>query len=123
LRWLPLAAAALGAWLILNGVAHDIGVWNVARADGRAYDLRYASLLALGVTLVAAGALQIWCASAMRRGEPWARGLSAATAGFVMVHIVLLIPIFPAWGLLAFHAGWLGVLAWERWGRSGSSAG
>lgn len=105
MRWMPIAVGLAGAWTIANGVAHDIGVWNAARSGGWAYDLRYASLMGLGVTLAFAGALQVWGAFAMRRGERWGRVLAIAAGAFVAVQIVILIPILPAIGLLVVQAG------------------
>lgn len=116
MKWLAWAALALAAWTILNGIAHNVGVWNVARADGRAYDLRYASLLALGWSLVGAGALQAWGAREMWRDTRRGAWLAGAAAAFVIVLVLIYAPIFPAWGLLAMHVAllvWI-TISWVR---------
>lgn len=108
---LPFAALALGAWVVLTGVAHTVGVLRVALDEGKPYDLRLASLLGLGLTLVFAGLLQAGASRGLRAGARWARLLSAASALFVAGHVLLLAPILAAWGLLALQAAHLVLLA------------
>lgn len=114
--WLWRATGLLGAWTLANGVGHTVGVWSAARAAGQAYDLRYASLVALGASLAFAGALQLWSAWAQRGGERGSLVLGGAAALFVVAQVLLFAPILPAFGLLALQVAWLAwaAAAWRR---------
>jgi hypothetical protein len=87
------AHAVLAVWLLINGVAHQIGLlYGAWRGTLRhAGDLE--AMLAVGVGLLVAGALVSWSLPALARGS----------AGFALVALALLAGVVLA---IATRFGW-----------------
>lgn len=110
-RVLAPATLALGAWVALNGLGHMAGSLRVGLAEHKPYDFRFASLLLLGLALVFAGALQMAAFRPLRRGSRGALLLAGGASLFTVGLVLLMLPVFPAWGTLALDVAHLGLLA------------
>lgn len=86
----------LAVWLLVNGVAHQLGVLIGAWRGTLRQPEDLAALLAVGAGLLVVGALVSWSLASLIRGVA---GPSLA-ALFVLVPVVLLIAARYGWGFL-----------------------
>jgi hypothetical protein len=84
----------LGLYLI-GGLAHIQGVMETATRRGYPYDFRYAGLVIVGVSIAYAGALCLWAALGLLRGQraAWDRALSGT-----LLLLLVSVPLIPVDG-------------------------
>ncbi len=104
MRWslARITAAATGLWGLLwasAGIGHSVAVWATAYSERGGFDKRLATLLAIGWTMIAVGAILGSCSRRM-----W----SASRAAYNMAAIALVFLLVFA-SLLAFNAGPIGI--------------
>jgi hypothetical protein len=84
----------LGSYTI-GGLAHVQGVIETATRRGYPYDLRYAGLLIVGITIAFAGVLCLWAVRGLARGRrrAWDRALSGT-----LLLLLVSVPLIPVDG-------------------------
>lgn len=111
-------ALVLSALMGYGGVGHIIAVASVHLRSGRAYDFRFATLLATGGILLYGALTNLALARYLARGTDWAFAWSIAVTAAVTVYNALLLPLAaardaagPAFILNMLYVLWAGT-AW-----------
>lgn len=86
-------AVGLSALMLYGGMGHLVAVTSVHIRSGRAYDFRFAALLATGSVLVYGGLTNIALARYLGRGADWAFAWSVAVTSAVTAYTGLLLPL------------------------------
>lgn len=103
-----IAALAVGAWCIINGLLHDI---FVLRSEyGKKYDRELLRLLMDGHVLITCGAMQVISFFGLRHNAHWAYAVAGIAAFSMLVYCAMIWPFLKSVMTILLNTGLLVML-------------
>jgi uncharacterized membrane protein HdeD (DUF308 family) len=94
MSFLSIAALAVGAWCVINGLLHDI---FVLRSDyGKKYDRELLRLLMDGHVLITCGAIMLVSYFGLRHNAHWAYAVDGIAALSLLVYCAMIWPFLKS---------------------------
>ncbi len=94
MNFLPIFTLCTGAWMVLNGLLHDIAILLSER--GKTYDRELLRLLMDGHILLTCGVIQMISWSGLRAHEHWAFYTAGSAAISLLIYCVLIFPFLKS---------------------------
>jgi len=104
-----IATIAVGGWMVLNGILHDIFV--LSSKHGKTYNRDLLRLLMDGHILITCGAIQILSFKGIEEHCHWAYYVSAVACVSSLVYCAMIFPFLKSFGTIALNAALLALLA------------
>ena len=105
-------AVSLGLLVAIPGMLHTAAVIGSAVAAERQYDVRFAWLITTGALLMYTGVINVWLATAMKRGDRSAMCISASATVALLLFLASLHPASDQTVLLLAHGAYLVLILW-----------
>ncbi len=100
---LSIIVLAIGGWMILNGVLHDI---FILRSDhGKKYDRELLRLLMDGHILITCGAMQMISAVGFAKNETWAYYIAGVASISLLIYCTMIFPFLKSIATIILNIG------------------
>lgn len=103
---LALFSLGLGAWMVLNGILHDVFVLR-SRPKGSPYDRELLRLLMDGHILLTCGALQMLASRGLEAHASWGVYVTALASLSLLLYCAMIFPFLKSFGTIVLNSGLL----------------
>ncbi|SRR5258706_3414697 len=101
LKILPFLSLIVGAWMVVNGILHDI---FVLRSDhGKVYNRELLRLLMDGHILMTCGLVQMISFVGLRNNEHWAYYVAGISCISLLIYCALIFPFLKSFGTMLMN--------------------
>jgi hypothetical protein len=108
MTYLPVLSIAVGGWMIVSGLLHDIAV--LRSEHGRQYDRNLLRLLMDGHILITCGVIQMISYSGLHNNESWAYYVSGTACISMLVYCAMIFPFLKSIFTIVLNAVLLALL-------------
>src|SRR5437763_10691175 len=92
--YLPILSICVGAWMVLNGILHDIAV--LRSEHGKQYDRNLLRLLMDGHILITCGMLDMICYAGLQNNERWAYYIAGTACISMLIYCAMIFPFLKS---------------------------
>lgn len=94
LTYIPVISLCIGAWMVLNGILHDIFI--LLSDHGKKYDRDLLRLLMDGHILITCGMIQIIAYNGLKSREPWAYYVAGVACISLLIYCGMIWPFLKS---------------------------
>ncbi len=105
---LPVAVIVVGAWLVINGILHDVFV--LLSEHGKTFDRDLLRLLLDGHILIFSGITLLFCYSGIRQDHQWAYYIAFLVCISMLVYCAMIFRFLKSFGTILLNAALLMLL-------------
>ena len=91
---LSMAVIAVGGWLVINGILHDVFV--LLSAHGKVYNRELLRLLMDGHILITCGAILLFCYRPIAQNQQWANYVALVVCFSVLIYCAMIFPFLKS---------------------------
>ena len=101
MKLLPIASLLVGAWMIMNGLLHDIFI--LISDHGKKYDRDLLRLLMDGHILITCGAIQMIAYIGLKENQTWSFMICGLACLSLLVYLGMIFPFLKSFGAISLN--------------------